>query len=401
MANSEHLEILKQGGDAWNNWRRNSRIIKPDLSGADLSGLDLIELYLNDTNLSKVNLTNANLSKANLIFANLAEADLGKCDFIDANLNEADFRNADLCYANLNDADLSNANLTGANLVKASLSKARLIGATFESANLYRANLSEADLSHANLSKASLVEAKIKGVDFNSADFTDMDLSGATIGWTTFSNNNFITVKGLTTIHHSGPSTIGIDTMYKSGGRIPEIFLLGCGVPNDFITFLPSLIGAEQAIHFYSCFISYSHKDEVFARRLYSRMREANLRVWYAPEEIKGGQKLHEQIFSAIQVHDKLLLVLSEDSLKSEWVATEIRRARRVEREENRRKLFPIRLVNFDAIQQWECFDADSGKDLAVELREYFIPDFSNWKDHDAFEKAFDRLLRDLKAEEK
>lgn len=79
---------------------------------------------------------------------------------------------------------------------------------------------------------------------------------------------------------------------------------------------------------------------------------------------------------------------------------TEIRRARKVEREENRRKLFPIRLVDFDAIQKWECFDADSGKDLAVEMREYFIPDFSNWKDHDAFETTFDKLLRDLKAQE-
>jgi hypothetical protein len=114
---------------------------------------------------------------------------------------------------------------------------------------------------------------------------------------------------------------------------------------------------------------------------------------------MKGGEKIHEQIFSAIQVHDKLLLILSKESMASEWVATEIRRARRVEREQNRRKLFPIRLVDFDRIKQWECFDADTGKDLAVELREYFIPDFSNWKDHDAFEAAFARLLKDLKTE--
>lgn len=200
---------------------------------------------------------------------------------------------------------------------------------------------------------------------------------------------------------HSYPSTIGIDTLYKSAGKIPEAFLRGCGVPEDFITFIPSHFGIQQAINFYSCFISYSHKDEDFAKRLYSRMRDAKLRVWYAPEEMKGGQKLHEQIFNAIHLHDKLLLVLSEHSLQSEWVATEIRRARKAEREENRRKLFPIRLVDFDAIQKWECFDADSGKDLGIELREYFIPDFSNWKDHDSFEKAFDRLLRDLKAEDK
>ena len=41
--------------------------------------------------------------------------------------------------------------------------------------------------------------------------------------------------------------------------------------------------------------------------------------------------------------------------------------------------------------------DPRTGKDLAEEVREYFIPDFSNWKDHDAFEAAFARLLRDLK----
>ena len=66
---------------------------------------------------------------------------------------------------------------------------------------------------------------------------------------------------------------------------------------------------------------------------------------------------------------------------------------------EGRRKLFPIRLIDYDAIRVWECFDADTGKDLAVEVREYYIPDFSDWKDHDAFEAALNRLLRDLKAE--
>jgi hypothetical protein len=93
----------------------------------------------------------------------------------------------------------------------------------------------------------------------------------------------------------------------------------------------------------------------------------------------------------------RLLIVLSENSLKSEWVMTEIRKARRIEGRESRRKLFPIRLVDFETICDWECFDADSGKDLASEVREYFIPDFSNWKDYDSFEIAFDRLLRDLK----
>ena len=77
-----------------------------------------------------------------------------------------------------------------------------------------------------------------------------------------------------------------------------------------------------------------------------------------------------------------------------------IRKARKAEIKEGKRKLFPIRLVDFNKIRVWECFDADSGKDLGVEIREFFIPDFSNWKGHDSFEAAFARLLKDLKAEE-
>jgi TIR domain len=215
-----------------------------------------------------------------------------------------------------------------------------------------------------------------------------------------FADNDLSEVKGLETVDHGGPSSIGIDTLYKSVGKIPEAFLRGCGVPDDFITYFPSLIGVQQAIQFYSCFISYSTRDEQFARRLYSRMRDEKLRVWFAPEDIKGGEKLYDQIERAIQLHDRLLLVLSESSRQSEWVITEIQRAREAEMKENRRKLFPISIVGFDQVKAWKRFDADSGKDLAREVREYFIPDFSNWKDHDAFEQAFARLLRDLRDEE-
>jgi hypothetical protein len=168
-------------------------------------------------------------------------------------------------------------------------------------------------------------------------------------------------------------------------------------VPETLIASLPAIIGGMEPIQFYSCFISHHSKDQAFADRLHSRMVQEKLRVWYAPEDRKGGEKLHEQIDEAIRVHDKLLLVLSPASMGSEWVKTEIRKARRAEVKEQRRKLFPIRLVEFETLRDWECFDADSEKDLGVEIREYFIPDFSKWKDHDAFEVAFARLLDDLR----
>jgi hypothetical protein len=186
-------------------------------------------------------------------------------------------------------------------------------------------------------------------------------------------------------------------TLLKSE-RLPLVFLQGCGLPESFITPLPTLL--NDPTQRYSVFISYSHQDEAFAQRLYDALQGKGVRCWYAPEDIQGGKKIHEQIDAAIRVYDKLLLILSEHSMNSEWVKTEIANARRREVIQNRRMLFPIRLVDYGAIGTWTCFDADTGKDAAREIREYFIPDFSNWQDHDSFEKAFARLLRDLKADE-
>jgi TIR domain len=215
--------------------------------------------------------------------------------------------------------------------------------------------------------------------------------------WTIFGDVDLSTVRGLETVHHWGPSTVGIDTLYRSRGNIPEVFLRGAGVPDEMITYSKSLIG--QPFEFYSCFISYSSKDQEFAERLHADLQNKGVRCWFAPEDIQGGRKLHEQIDQAIHLHERLLLILSPYSMASEWVKTEIAKARQREVREQRQVLFPMRLVSFEAVRDWECFDADTGKDSAREIREYFIPDFSNWKNHDAYQVAFQRLLRDLKAD--
>lgn len=175
------------------------------------------------------------------------------------------------------------------------------------------------------------------------------------------------------------------------------MFLRGAGVPDNFIEYMHSLVG--QAFEYYSCFISYSTKDQEFATRLHADLQQNGVRCWFAPHDVQGGKKLHKQIDDAIRLYDKLLLILSHDSMNSEWVNTEISKARKREAEERRQMLFPVRLVPFEELQSWECFDADRGKDSAREIREYFIPDFSEWKNHDSYGKAFAELLRDLKAE--
>ena len=137
--------------------------------------------------------------------------------------------------------------------------------------------------------------------------------------------------------------------------------------------------------------------DQEFADRLYADLQAKGVRCWFAPEGMKAGRKVHEQIDEAIRLHDRLLLILSEDSMKSEWVNTEIAKARKREVKDGKRVLFPVRLVGFEALRDWECFDGDTGKDSAREIREYFIPDFSHWKEHDSYRVAFDRLVKDLK----
>jgi hypothetical protein len=234
-------------------------------------------------------------------------------------------------------------------------------------------------------------------VNFHSARLCNTDLSDAFVGSTLFSDIDLSMVKGLETVRHSGPSSIAIDTIYLSGGKISEVFLRGVGVPDNFIAYIGSLVG--KPIEFYSCFISYSTKDQEFAERLHAGLQAKGVRCWFAPHHIQAGKKLHEQIDEALRLHERLLLILSPASMESEWVKTEIAKARKRELKEKRRVLFPVRLTDFEALRDWECFDADTGKDSARELREYFIPDFSRWKDHDAYQQAFERLLRDLKAE--
>jgi hypothetical protein len=378
MANSEHVEIVRGGAEAIRKWRNKNPHVRLDLDRAILSKTDL-----NHANLGEATLQEADLTEANLSDANIARALL-----YGTKLRKASLPLACLSKSHLYGADLSGANLSGADLYEADLRNANLSGADLGGASVTGAILCEANLKQTNLSGSTFID-----VDISQADFSD-----AIIDATVFANVDLSSATSLDAVRHRGPSTIGVDTLFRSRGRIPEGFLKGCGIPDVLITYLPSLMSTRDPVQFYSCFISYSHSDEAFCKRLYSRMRDEHLRVWYAPEDIMAGRKLHEQIEQAIRVYDKVLLVLSETSLQSDWVATEIYHARQREVKEKRRVLFPIRLVPFEMIRQWQCFDADSGKDMAREIREYFIPEFSNWKDHDSFEAAFKRLLDDLKA---
>jgi uncharacterized protein YjbI with pentapeptide repeats len=341
MANPEHLAILKLGVEVWNNWRvANPQIWQCNLEESDMRGTRRAE-GIGGRLIRDTNLINANFQRAMLRGANLQGMDLS---------------GADLRSASFNEANLSHVCLRGANLAGADLQSALLVG------------------------------ADCSGARFDCARLRD----------TAFGDTNLSKVDGLELCIHWGPSSLDYRTLAKSR-NLPLPFLRGCGLPDQVIEYLPSLL--NEGIQFYSCFISYSSVDQEFASRVFTDLQNKGVRCWFAAHDIHGGKKIHEQIDEAIQVYDRLLLILSDASMNSEWVKTEIANARQREIREGWQMLFPISLVPYGRIKEWKAFDADTGKDSAREIREYFIPDFSNWRNHDSYQKAFQRLLSDLKAE--
>lgn len=381
MANREHLAKLKQGVEAWNLWRENHPEVIPDLSVADLKGAKLTWWRVRVANLrGAIVVSDADLVGETPFGENRYDREVWETDLVGADFHKADLVGADLKRAILSKADLSAADLVWANLFEANLTQAELRGA-----DLSGAHLSGADLVGANLFEANLTQAELRGAD----------LRGARVGLTKFTNVDLRGVKGLETVVHCGPSTIGIDTIYKSKGKIPHVFLRGCGVPENFIESMAELVGTDK--EFYSLFISYATHDQAFAARLYAGLQAKGVRCWFAPHALLGGQKTHRQIDEAIRMYDKLLLILSPASMESEWVRTEIAIARKREKEQKKEVLFPISLCPFKRIKEWEYFDSDIGRDSAREIREYHIPNFTKWKtDQDAYQREFDKLLKAL-----
>jgi len=343
MANQAHVDILKQGVAVWNEWREKHPKMRPDLRMIKGASLQLNEM--------------------NLFGADLFGADLHGASITNANLNKT----------TLSQADLRSVNLTNSSLI---------------GADLIRTNLCRATLAYTNLSNSNLTET-----NFNRANFTETDFNKAEIGFASFADVDLSQAKDLKTMIHRGPSEISVRTIYRSKGNIPEIFLRGAGVPESLIIFMRSLASADNPIDYYTCFISYSSIDQAFAERLYSDLQRKGARCWFAPEDLKVGDKFWHRIDESIKLYDKLLVILSEHSVKSAWVESEVMAALEKEQQHNKAVLFPIKLD--EAVMQ-------TNLPWAANIRRTrHIGDFTKWKNHGNYWMAFSRLLTALQSETK
>lgn len=189
MANKEHLDMLKKGTKAWNEWRNANPYEKKDLSGADLSKQDYSGVQLHSADLSGARLRgtklkgawlqSADLSSADLGGADLSEAKLGQANLSGADLREAKLTEADFKRANLSDANLNGQILKGVNLRKANLTKANLTGADFRGAGLVAANFTRADLTSATFGNMGLENCSLAETIMRDCNLERTNLSGS------------------------------------------------------------------------------------------------------------------------------------------------------------------------------------------------------------------------------
>ena len=167
-------------------------------------------------------------------------------------------------------------------------------------------------------------------------------------------------------------------------------------MPDEIIGHYQRLLAND--LRSYNCLISYATQDRAFALKLHDDLQDQGVRCWLVPDELKGGQDLQLRIIQALGENDKLVLVLSDHSMASDWIASELKAIRELEKQERRRLLFPVSLASPLMVQSWTLMEPGSFINLAKELRQYPIPNFHDLHHEPSYEAALVQLLRDLKS---
>ena len=357
MADPEHVSLARAGANAIARWREltfrspNERIPRfdlgyrledraasetftpefiygrpsLDLEGSFLSGIKLPAADLRHDNLSSADLTGgdfrmadmsgANLNGAHLFRASLPRANLTGAQLVGCSLTRANLTNAVMAHAFLKGADLSYASLSYADLERADLSGANLTGADFSWANLSHADLRGAHLTSAALTMTNLTGADLRGARIVKSDFESSILHRATAGGTLFANCDLRSVIGLDSMLHGAPSTISLDTLARSGGRIPRLFLQGAGVAEPLIA-AQDVLTAERRTY-PTVLLLGSMADSGLAERLSEDLSEARIPTWALYPDDEDALNTGESSLDHIVYYDRLALVCTDAALEN------------------------------------------------------------------------------------
>ena len=423
MANSEHVTLAKAGANAIARWRELNHVIpnvgvthtlnyrledrstsevfepeivygrpKLDLSGAilsraklagadlafdELNGVDFTSSNLRMAELQGANLHAAHLSRSNLSHAIFTRANMSGCSLIRSNLSRSTLRSADLAGADLTSCDMTYADLEGANLSRTNLSSADLTGANLNGANLRGAALMSTTLRQADLTGADLRGASIIKADLDSAIFFETAL-----GISTFVNCDLSRVIALDFARHTGPSTIGLDTLARSSGRIPRKFLEDAGVAAPLIEAQDSLFGVTRG--YPSVLTIGSMGDDNLAGRVRESLRAAQIPCWSIAADDEPGVQSGETILAHTVFFDRLVLLCTASSLDSPQTRRYMSELAGGKGSEPGR--------NITSLAADTLFD-HSQDDLCVQLKQGLVVDFRGWEDDGVYDKGLASLI--------
>ena len=402
----EYHQILAQGVETWNNWRTENPNIQPsfrfqNFRNANLSGANFRNTDFEGSDFEGANLANVDFDCAILRRSVLASANLCRASLCDANLFEAKLPDAKLEYTECKRANFENSNLNRANLYYADLEFAKFTGASLRECYLSSANLTNADLHSVDLTDSFLLQSNFFGASLRHAVLTR-----AVFSKTILTNSDLSSTKGLESTIHNGPSFMDHLSIQRSD-NIPKLFLSGIGWSDWFIEstklFNADLIAesiaeitnnifqlrASASVQTSSLFISYSHHDADFVNALEVKLQENRIRYWRDIHDALAGP-LDKILEKALLHTGTVLLVLSQNSIKSHWVKSEIETAFRLLKESKEIFLCPIALDD-----SWKS--ANWPSPLKHVLLDYIVLDFSGWQyDGKLFNNTFDRLVRGL-----
>jgi hypothetical protein len=138
---------------------------------------------------------------------------------------------------------------------------------------------------------------------------------------------------------------------------------------------------------FYTCFISFTEADERLARQVYLDLTRKGVRCWRWKEDATWGRTLMGEIDRSVRSYDKLVVLISKASIRSEPVIREIERALQKEQRSGQEVLFPVRVD--DAVFAWS-------HPLQADVVRKVVGDFRAWREERKYRLALRRLLQGL-----
>ena len=267
-----------------------------------------------------------------------------------------------------------------------------------------------ADFTGATVKNCGLPGAELRFVRLNGTTFWpylgDTDINS----WSVI-NSDLSGLQNPTSGCHEYPSNVDIASLQKTAAGLVEnkqtpeglsTFFEECGLPREILDVFATWSSFSKAVdqeqtaedNYYSCFISYSSRDDKFAKRIHGELTARGVHCWMDSHEMVPGANIFDEIDRGIHQWDKVLLCCSSNSLESPWVDRELDKALQKEealwRERGKKTLVVIPLNIDDYLFEWNGAKASA-------LTSRVAADFTNWDTAKSkFAKQIENVLKAL-----